>query len=85
MNKKIVQGPTSFFRGLWPQKKEVLHDTLQDITEFLLTQAGPYGDQKGADRKAHIYRVEVIPNLGPRKKEMENYECYPTVDKQMHV
>jgi len=40
LNKKIVQGPTSFFRGLSPQKKEVLHDTLQDITEFLLTQAG---------------------------------------------
>jgi hypothetical protein len=33
-----VQGPTSFFRGLSPQEEEVLHEHLQVITEFLLTQ-----------------------------------------------
>ena len=57
LHKKIVQGPTSNLRDLSPQAEEVLHDTLDGITEFSLRQASSL-----------IYRSNSVGTLAERNK-----------------
>ena len=57
LHKKIVQGPTSNLRDLSPQAEEVLHDTLDGITEFSLRQASRV-----------IYRSNSVGTLAERNK-----------------
>jgi len=57
LNKKIVQGPASISGDLSPQAEEVLHDTLDGITEFSLRQASHL-----------IYRSNSVETLAERNR-----------------
>ena len=57
LHKKIVQSPASTLRDLSPQAEEVLHDTLDGITEFSLRQASRL-----------IYRSNSVGTLAERNR-----------------